>query len=307
LVVIGIIAILVSILLPSIVAARRQANLVRCQTNLREIVTGCLLHAHDHRGYMPLAGLLTVADAPWSAQTMTNGLNDRERKRYTYASATNTSITHVITPLPGAIAPYMSTRNLRYDNWDKLDQQLNDTRGVWKMFMCPQTDSLERQRERPLSSDTTPKGQGTMMVVQVGTYMTHFWSTNSDFAINEAVFGFDYRSKYVARRLAGNITRITRPSEVMLFADARLAERTDPGFPFTFNYPWIMMTPALDATPPPITLADVLEGNGKITTLRARLDPRRHQGRMNVVFADGHVEAIAIGPGTLSRVCLAAR
>src|SRR6185436_7003985 len=127
LVVIGIIALLVGILLPSLIAARRQANLVRCQANLREITTGCLLHAHDHRGYMPLAGELAIEDAPWTPQTMVNGLNDRERKRYTYASATGTSITHVITPLPGAIAPYMSTRGLRYDNWDKLDQQLNDT------------------------------------------------------------------------------------------------------------------------------------------------------------------------------------
>src|SRR5437763_11545160 len=82
LVVIAILAVLISILLPSVIAARRQAKLIRCQANLREVAVGCLLHAHDHRGYLPLAGLLTAAAA---SQTLAAGLNDTERQRYTYA------------------------------------------------------------------------------------------------------------------------------------------------------------------------------------------------------------------------------
>jgi prepilin-type processing-associated H-X9-DG protein/prepilin-type N-terminal cleavage/methylation domain-containing protein len=307
LVVLGIIALLISIVLPAIVAARRHAYLLRCQVNLREIATGCLLHAHDHRGYMPLAGLLTIGDAPFAPGTMSSGLNDREQKRYTYASATGTSILYVVTPLPAAIAPYVGTRGLRYDNWNTLDQQLNNTLGVWKMFMCPMTDSSDRHQMYAGTSDTTLLGQGSMMVVRVGSSITHLWSTNSDFAINEAVFGFDYRSKYFARRLAGNLARVSRPSETMLFCDAKPAAKVDPALLPIFPYPWITMSPALDATEPPITLADVLAGNGKIAPYRAVLDPPRHRGRVNVVFADGHVEAVPIAPGSLQRVCLSAR
>jgi prepilin-type N-terminal cleavage/methylation domain-containing protein/prepilin-type processing-associated H-X9-DG protein len=52
LVVIGIIALLVSILLPALSKAQDSAKKVQCQSNLRQIVTGALLYAHDWKGVM---------------------------------------------------------------------------------------------------------------------------------------------------------------------------------------------------------------------------------------------------------------
>ena len=307
LVVIGIIALLIGVLLPSLVAARRHAYLVRCQTNLRQLADACLLHAHDHRGYLPLAGQVTVPDASsWSATTLAAGLHDYERKRYTYATASG-SISQVITPLPAALAPYLGTRGLSYNNWYTLDQELNNTGGVWKMFMCPMTDSLDRHRVNRNPSDTTPNGQGAMMAVAIGASRNYTWSSNSDFAMNEGVFGYDYRSRYSSRRLAGNLARIGRPCEVMLFCDGLPSERVDPMFPYGFNYPWVTMAPALDAPAGPVTLADVVEQNDRVVPYRARLDPPRHRSRANVVFADGHVEAVPTTSAALSRVCLVPR
>jgi prepilin-type N-terminal cleavage/methylation domain-containing protein len=53
LVVIGIIAILISILLPALQKAREQANSVACQSNQRQLMMAFLTFAHDHKGSLP--------------------------------------------------------------------------------------------------------------------------------------------------------------------------------------------------------------------------------------------------------------
>jgi prepilin-type N-terminal cleavage/methylation domain-containing protein len=53
LVVIGIIALLISILLPALNAAKERANRVKCSSNLRQIGQGLLLYANDNKGVYP--------------------------------------------------------------------------------------------------------------------------------------------------------------------------------------------------------------------------------------------------------------
>ena len=53
LVVIGIIALLISILLPSLRKAREQAHEVACASNLRQLMHGFLLFANEHKGQLP--------------------------------------------------------------------------------------------------------------------------------------------------------------------------------------------------------------------------------------------------------------
>jgi prepilin-type N-terminal cleavage/methylation domain-containing protein/prepilin-type processing-associated H-X9-DG protein len=53
LVVIGIIALLISILLPALSKAREQGNWVACMSNLKQIGTGMLMYANDNKGYLP--------------------------------------------------------------------------------------------------------------------------------------------------------------------------------------------------------------------------------------------------------------
>src|SRR3954470_19174098 len=55
LVVIGIIALLISILLPSLAAARKQAQSAACKSNLRQIAMAALMYAHDEKKYVGFA------------------------------------------------------------------------------------------------------------------------------------------------------------------------------------------------------------------------------------------------------------
>jgi len=54
LVVIGIIALLISVLLPSLAAARQQALTVACQSNLRQIGQLLFMYQQENRGFLPL-------------------------------------------------------------------------------------------------------------------------------------------------------------------------------------------------------------------------------------------------------------
>ncbi len=53
LVVIGIIALLISILLPALNSVRAKAKVVKCSSNIRQIILGSLEYAADNKGYLP--------------------------------------------------------------------------------------------------------------------------------------------------------------------------------------------------------------------------------------------------------------
>ena len=53
LVVIGIIALLISILLPTLSRAREKANNIACSSNLRQLMQAFLMFANEHKGHLP--------------------------------------------------------------------------------------------------------------------------------------------------------------------------------------------------------------------------------------------------------------
>lgn len=69
LVVIGIIALLISMLLPALGKARQQAQTVQCMSNLRQLGMVLQLYANDYRDQIPIGFQLNV---PWSGYVLNN-------------------------------------------------------------------------------------------------------------------------------------------------------------------------------------------------------------------------------------------
>jgi len=72
LVVIGIIALLISILLPSLNRARETANRVKCSSNLRQIGQALLLYSNENKGAYPRTNASAVGGTTWGTGTTDN-------------------------------------------------------------------------------------------------------------------------------------------------------------------------------------------------------------------------------------------
>jgi prepilin-type N-terminal cleavage/methylation domain-containing protein/prepilin-type processing-associated H-X9-DG protein len=297
LVVIGIIAVLAGILLPAIVAARRQADLVKCCVLLRQLGVACNTHASEHRGYLPLAGELFPRPVK-SNDTMglANALSDVGCRKYTYVTCPDWNNMNIIVPLPAALAAPLGFVKRGADDWYQLENILNNETGVWRAFMCPATRGPDRPRHNFGIQLNVPEGQVTFVKVTAAGF-GYEWSSNSDYAPNEGIFGYHYNTS-TRRRLNGNTGWIRRASQVVLFSDAKGRNQRSG----LLADPWICWTPSLSSTGP-VTLADALMQDGNAYDA-ASFDYIRHRGKMNIVFADGHVETVRITAGDLRRCYL---
>jgi prepilin-type N-terminal cleavage/methylation domain-containing protein/prepilin-type processing-associated H-X9-DG protein len=95
LVVIGIIALLISILLPSLNRARETANRVKCGSNLRQIGQAMLMYANENKGNYP-RGKYAIGSNPQAHNDITTGGSATQRDPFTTAGIANNDVTAAI-------------------------------------------------------------------------------------------------------------------------------------------------------------------------------------------------------------------
>lgn len=269
LVVIGIIAILISLLLPALNSARRQAQVTACLARLQQIGLGNRLFADAHKGFFPLTGEL-VGPADGSPEQV----GDTGRRRYEY----------VENP-PGS---------LRLQQW----------RQALTVFVMPKsTADLNDPNQSTTAADyfRCPAHVDKLLETELGrsiSWLGFMFGTRSSYVANEAVFGCDD----ARGRLRGNSNRIRNASQVVLFLDGVRSDLrpstigNDPG-------QWLTVYNKIAADSLGISLGDALVGNAKAGD-PSNFDRIRHRDRINLSFADGHAESRQIKEENLRDVYL---
>lgn len=283
LIVIAIIAVLIALLLPTLSAVRRQADRAKCMSQLRNIAQGATLHAVTHQGYYPLAGHLILLS--YSNTPTPEALGDPGRIKYTYAREPFYNST-TLAPWQSAVAEQFGKKkqNAYLDNDGIGDEEFGSGHYL-RYFLCP--SHAGHAREVPES-----------MIYYGGNLI---WMIQQSYVVNEIVFGFDDRTS----KLRGKASRVRKPAATVMLADGVQGGQRS----FSWNagqMHWVTFTNrVLLPRGAPISLADALLGTKAGDPLN--FDRKRHQGKINVAFFDGHVETLDISEKGLQNAYLFAK
>ena len=263
-VVIGIIAVLISILLPSLALVREQGNQVKCLATLRSIGQAAQLHVVEHQGYLPCAGWEWNPDG---GVVDPKGMGDEAAKKYDYY--TDDGVQRPL-PITAALAAAMGT-TLHTESRDALTADLQ-TQSLQRLFRCP-------SQQVPVSGWSQRSSEGWQSPDEFSSY-----------AFNEALLGRRDRNPDLSPFPTGMITKVRASSEVFLAMDGRTRDPQNDRCFLVFDF-------GRDDT-----LADFQAKIQTAQTGKELIDPWRHRRRMNVLFVDGHATTVRIDEGDLAQI-----
>jgi prepilin-type N-terminal cleavage/methylation domain-containing protein/prepilin-type processing-associated H-X9-DG protein len=279
LVVVAIIALLISILIPSLAVARDQARSAKCLANMRDMATGVMTFSSTHKNKFQL---VTGSNANPDPYSLGGPAADVQRSQYAYESG----------PLPvGAQGPALlawpvvllreaGRRELKRNmDWGveaaTRDAAIAKSPKNFELTVCPADELKFATPVYPYPKSGQPNK----------------WFGSLSYAINEDVVGDDrvqttrgacYKDGEIngGSRLLGNLDKVVRPGEVLLFTDGGIDKKIDSNASSENNQPWNLIL-SHQARGPLLEHCDKQWPN--------RLPVQRHRrGSLNIAFVDGH-------------------
>ena len=307
LVVIGIIALLISILLPTLSRAREQANALKCLSNVRQLGLATVMFAQEHKGYMP-----TCSDTQYAAYA------DPYRTKFVYRD-TGSGGSPVLFDSYSSLLPYLGSRASNATFITAPNAQS-------KIFICP-SDNWQNgtlQAGYGIISNTTPP-PGDLINGYYG-YFPISYGVNADIATITDNLGVgriapadkdqisvsggppDPAHYGTDQPLNCQLFRVYQPSDVLLYGDCGTRPMTysNPAFVYQNDTLYYTTDYVSANTMPTGTSLCSLQTTLKYTILAGKLpidatglpsqsagNKARHKGnRINIVFCDGHAEGI---------------
>ena len=313
LVVIGIIALLISILLPALNKARSAAQRTSCLSNLHQIGLAFQSHAATHHGFYPLAG--------WLPGLSPAALDDQSRQKYDYGFIYNGPVTSdysgisdyesldtTVEALSVVMGSHIDRTDIETDaQLQAFTSRMNDPAGFIKPFLCPShtsdtatgvfctmpfpADEFDDQFGFEVAGDVFGKGGGVILASPSSYVFSGYvlgWS--EDVPVG---FPTSYKDPKTTRcRLRGQQSAIHHPESTFLAGDGIASADGGGVYSYSFSVGVIENTgygpgspitnPATGGANGPVTLRHALiEGDVLATGGPGEFDLKRHPGYVN--------------------------
>jgi prepilin-type processing-associated H-X9-DG protein/prepilin-type N-terminal cleavage/methylation domain-containing protein len=301
LVVIGIIALLISVLLPALNKARQAAYTTQCLSNVRQLATASIIFANERRGYMQTV----TSDAPGNSVIR---FQDPERRKWIYRSDNN-----LLMDVYSALLPYLGAKSGATFQ--------TEAEGKSKVFRCPADQWLDfgnREGENGyrIYNNVTNLAGGPYFPVSYGAnadvLSVSDASGNGKFSLaggmNIAVlggpppfasasFGTPPGNLKMGQPLQAQLYKVHKPAEVLLFGDCGtrpfVGGFSEDAQPLWSNQMLYYTTSSMfTGSTIPIEDAGRLSGVLKGLHTKDRVPLKRHNDKINVAFCDGHGETV---------------
>jgi prepilin-type processing-associated H-X9-DG protein/prepilin-type N-terminal cleavage/methylation domain-containing protein len=311
LVVIGIIALLISILLPALNRVREQANLVKCLANLKSAGQATGIMAAEKKGYIQTVSSDSVAKA-----------FDPSRARYVYRddgflADFYSSLVMYMTRRTGANFQVARREQLKIfecpsDKW--LDLPVQAGYRIFNNVTNDPVDTAFFPVSYGVNADITVISMARPGETQIRSYFGEWSAWLGVVGGSPPLIGNSGNDAKLGQALSGKIDRVFKPSEVLLMADTGVRPASGGGVNPLDASDMLYITTNYGSYAPNLqpgelgTLAGIARASwlgNKIPwdrhNSRARTDGR-NGGRINILFVDGHAETVAFGDAKRVRV-----